>query len=66
MSRPLRIKEPQIIHLPISKAQHEQIVRHAMEQSRSEKRILGVSEMVRRALEACYPVPKDEQHMKLF
>lgn len=58
MGRPKEIKDGMRLSVVLSKQQVEQIKRRAMQMSVQESRLIGVSEVIRMAVEAACPVPK--------
>jgi hypothetical protein len=58
-------KHTERVSIAISKAQLERVRYMAIQMSYREKKQIGVSEAIRMAIEAAYPVPK-EQQLDLF
>lgn len=64
MGRPKEIKDGIRLSVVMSKAQAERLKYMALRMSTQEKRQISVSEAIRMAIEAAYPVPKTQ--MDLF
>jgi hypothetical protein len=60
MAKPKKIKDAVRLSLVISKAQAEQVERMAIRMSTQENRQITVSEAIRLAIEAVYPIPKNQ------
>ena len=60
MGRPKEFDESVRLSVVLSKAQAERIKHMALRMSTQEGRQIGVSEAIRMAVEAAYPVPKDQ------
>lgn len=58
MGRVKEIKDGMRLSIVLSKQQLEQIRHRAMQMSVHQKRLIGVSEVIRMAVEAACPVPK--------
>lgn len=65
MARPRKIEEGVRLSVVLSKEQAERIKYMAIQMSSQERRQIGVSEAIRMAIEAAYPVPKSKQ-LNLF
>lgn len=65
MGRPKEIKDVTRLSVVLSKKQADRIKHMALRMSSQEGRQITVSEAIRMAVEAVYPVPKQEQ-MNLF
>lgn len=63
MSRPKEIKEGVRLSVVMSKAQSERIKYMAIRMSTKEGRQITVSEAIRMAIEAAYPIPKNQIEM---
>lgn len=61
MARPKQIEDGVRVSTVVSKKQLEWLRRMAIRMSSQEGRQIGVSEAIRMAIEAAYPVPKDAQ-----
>jgi hypothetical protein len=61
VGRPKEIKDGVRLSVVLSKAQAERIKHMALRMSTKEGRAIGVSEAIRMAIEAAYPVPKSQQ-----
>lgn len=64
MSRPKEIKDGMRLSVVLSKKQVDQVKHMALQMSKREGRLIGLSEALRMAIEATYPVPKGQ--MDLF
>lgn len=64
MGRPKQIKEGVRLSVVLSKKQAERLKYMALRMSTQEGKQIGVSEAIRMAIEAAYPVPKNQ--MDLF
>ena len=60
MGRPKEIDDSVRLSVVFSKTQAERIKHMALRMSTQEGRQIGVSEAIRMAVEAAYPVPKDQ------
>jgi len=58
MARPKEIKDGMRLSVVLSKKQVEQIKRRATQMSAQEGRLIGVSEVIRMAVEIACPIPK--------
>jgi hypothetical protein len=65
MGRPKLIEDGVRISTVISKQQHDRLKHMSIKMSSVEGRQIGVSEAIRMAIEAAYPVPQTEQ-MDMF
>lgn len=65
MARPKQINEGVRLSVVLSKGQAERIKYMAIQMSSREGKQIGVSEAIRMAIEAAYPLPKNKQ-MNLF
>lgn len=63
MGRPKEIKDGVRLSVVLSKQQAEYIKLMVIRMSSSEKRLITVSEAIRMAVEAAYPVPKNQMEM---
>ena len=63
MGRPKEIKDGIRLSVVLSKKQAERVKYMALRMSTQEGRAIGVSEAVRMAIEAAYPVPKSQMDM---
>ena len=63
MARPKEIKEGVRLSVVLSKAQAERIKYMALRMSTQEGRQITVSEAIRMAIEAVYPIPKNQMNM---
>jgi hypothetical protein len=61
VGRPKEIKNGVRLSLVLSKAQADRVKLMALRLSTKEGRAIGVSEALRMAVEAAYPVPKNQQ-----
>ncbi len=61
MAKPKKIKDAIRISTVLSQKQFEWIQHMAIRMSNMEKRQITVSEAIRMAIEAAYPLPKDDQ-----
>ncbi len=61
MGRPIQIKDGVRLSIVLSKAQAERVKLMALRMSTKEGRQIGVSEAIRMAIEAAYPLPKKTQ-----
>ena len=61
MGRPKLIEEGVRVSTVISQKQHDRLRYMAIKMSTQEGRQIGISEAIRMAVEAAYPVPKSEQ-----
>ena len=61
MGRPKEIKDGVRLSVVMSKEQADQIKHMAIQMSVQQKRQITVSEAIRMAIEAVYPVPKSRQ-----
>ena len=61
MGRPKEIKDCVRLSVVLSKAQAERVKYMALRMSTQEGRQIGVSEAIRMAIEAVYPVPSSDQ-----
>jgi len=61
MAKPKRIQESVRVSLVISKRQLERVQHMAIRMSSQEGRQITPSEAIRMAIEAAYPIPKDQQ-----
>ena len=60
MGRPRQIKDSVRLSVVLSKKQFERLKYMALRMSTQEGRSIGVSEAVRMAIEAAYPIPKTQ------
>ncbi len=58
MAKPKKIKEAVRLSVVLSKAQADRVQQRAIQMSMQEGRQITVSEAVRMAIEAVYPLPK--------
>ena len=65
MARPKTIKDGQRVSVVLSKKQLKWIQHMTIKMSNQKGRLIGVSEAIRMAIEATYPLPKDIQ-MDMF
>jgi len=65
MARPRKFKESVVISVVVSKEHHDHILFMTRSMIRQTSKMLTISDAVRMALEALYPLPKDKQ-IKLF
>lgn len=61
MARPRKIEEGVRLSVVLSKGQAERVRYMSLQMSARENRQIGVSEAVRMAVEAAYPIPKNKQ-----
>lgn len=61
MARPKKIEDQVRVSVVLSKKQAERIQHMAIRMSSQEGRQITVSEAIRMAIEAAYPLPKDKQ-----
>lgn len=61
MVRPKKIKDGVRVSVVLSKAQAERVQHMALRMSSKEGRPITVSEAIRMAIEAAYPIPKNAQ-----
>lgn len=61
MARPKTIKDGVRISVVLSKEQADWVRQMAIRMSASERRQIGVSEAIRMAIEAAYPLPRNRQ-----
>ena len=52
------MKQAKHVTFVLPEEQYKYLKRQAIEMSNTEGRQIGVSEAIRRAVEACYPIPK--------
>ena len=64
MGRPKESKDGVRLSVVLSRAQADRVKHMALRMSTQEQRQISVSESIRMAIEAMYPVPKDQ--MSLF
>lgn len=60
MTRPQEFKDAVRLSVVLSKAQAERVRHMALRMSTKEGRQIGISEALRMAIEAAYPVPKTQ------
>ncbi len=65
MSRPKKIKKPVRVSLVLEENQLKYLELMSLRVSYTEKKRVGLSELIRRCCETCYPLPKEGQ-MDLF
>ena len=65
MGRPKVIEDCVRVSTVLSRKQRDRVEHMAIRMSSQEGRQIGISEAIRMAIEAAYPVPKDEQ-LELF
>jgi anti-sigma regulatory factor (Ser/Thr protein kinase) len=65
MGRPKKIEDAVRVSTVVSRKQHNWLCHMAIKMSNQEERQIGVSEAIRMAIEAAYPLPKDMQ-MNIF
>lgn len=65
MGRPKIIKDSVRVSTVVSREQHDWLRHMAISMSKQEGRQIGISEAVRMAIEAAYPLPKNIQ-MDMF
>jgi len=63
MGRPKEIKDCVRLSIVLSKNQAEQVKHMTLQMSKQEGRLISVSEALRMAVEAVYPVPKDQMNL---
>jgi len=66
MGRPKQLEDGVRVSVVISKKQLAWMQRAAIESSRQNGKQVGVSEAIRAAIEATYPLPKESKQMDLF
>ena len=65
MARPKKIEDGESVSIVLSKKQLDHVRLMAIRMSGSEGRVITVSKAIRLAVEAAYPVPKNQQ-MDMF
>lgn len=63
MAKPKKIIDTVRLSVVISREQAERVKYMTLQMSKQEGRLLTVSEAIRMAIEAVYPVPKDQTEM---
>jgi len=63
MGRPKEINDGMRLSVVLSKKQVEQVKHMTLQMSKQEGRLISVSEALRMAVEAVYPVPKDQMNL---
>lgn len=63
MGRPKKFKDCVRLSVVLPKAQADRLKHMALRMSTQERRPIGVSEAVRMAIEAAYPVPKNQKDL---
>ena len=60
MPRPKMFKNPKRVSVVMDESLYRHIEKQAIYMSSEEGKILSINEMIRRAIETCYPQPKQE------